>query len=544
MNIKNETPEETRTRHTCFLEHFGLASLGVLGKGSFGIVYEVRDGEGQTFAAKVIDEDPQMLTLGIPEAALREASLYHKMSLHPNILRLHRVLYDPDLEVTCAVLLLEIAPLGSLDKVINSFWEPQEPPCDPERIVQQLRIARELATGLAHAHANGILFIDLKPANVLVFADYHIKLADLGGADRLEAKQYTGKYALSTLSWRSPEEVCDREYIGKLETRRDSWSLGIVYLQLFFGVNSAIYFESHLFPTWVKMIGPPPADSLDCLQKKYLEWKTNKSKSTEEDDDDDDEEHDQGVKQKDKDTTTISPARVCDAAMGEREPHSILNFLDSDSQVSFREVYYGPELFASLIQLIDSLLQWSPHLRCTAAAVLSHPVFTSNWSKSSERLEDEKKSVSAVSTLEVPTTAPIYITSSNTDSPPSSPSVQEINKNSLLRDERWMERMQRCYPISEDTQRILQLADKVLDRYRTVTDVDKDEKENEEFASVLIAIKLLNYVAAFYIKSVLPMNTEQLQTRLTEWQIVRVLDWNLDGSTVSIGSKKRKRTGR
>lgn len=48
------------------------------------------------------------------------------------------------------------------------------------------RIAREIAEGLAYAHAHGVVHGDLKPANIMIAADHRAKLLDFGLANRRE----------------------------------------------------------------------------------------------------------------------------------------------------------------------------------------------------------------------------------------------------------------------------------------------------------------------------------------------------------------------
>lgn len=53
----------------------------------------------------------------------------------------------------------------------------------PEKTVKTF--IREILQGLQYLHSNGIIFVDLKPANILINEYGNLKLADLGSAKRL-----------------------------------------------------------------------------------------------------------------------------------------------------------------------------------------------------------------------------------------------------------------------------------------------------------------------------------------------------------------------
>jgi serine/threonine protein kinase len=57
-------------------------------------------------------------------------------------------------------------------------------PLPPQAV---FRLVREIASGLAYAHARGLVHGDLKPGNVLVCADGRIKLLDFGTARAIDA---------------------------------------------------------------------------------------------------------------------------------------------------------------------------------------------------------------------------------------------------------------------------------------------------------------------------------------------------------------------
>jgi serine/threonine protein kinase len=44
---------------------------------------------------------------------------------------------------------------------------------------------REIVLGLQYLHSNSVIFVDLKPANILINEYGNLKLADLGSAKKL-----------------------------------------------------------------------------------------------------------------------------------------------------------------------------------------------------------------------------------------------------------------------------------------------------------------------------------------------------------------------
>ena len=89
--------------------------------------------------------------------------------------------------------------------------------------------AAQVAEGLAHAHASGVIHRDLKPANLLRARPGEVKIADFGIARAAEETMVTQVgTVLGTLRYLSPEQAAG-QVVGP---PADVWSLGVVFDEL------------------------------------------------------------------------------------------------------------------------------------------------------------------------------------------------------------------------------------------------------------------------------------------------------------------------
>src|SRR5207248_354127 len=102
-----------------------------------------------------------------------------------------------------------------------------------------LRIGREIASGLAAAHARGLVHRDVKPANIWLEGDRgRVKLLDFGLVHDLELAARAGSDSLrrpvvGTPSYMSPEQARG----DRVDARSDLFSLGCVLYRMATGDN-------------------------------------------------------------------------------------------------------------------------------------------------------------------------------------------------------------------------------------------------------------------------------------------------------------------
>ncbi|MBP8811356.1 MAG: serine/threonine protein kinase [Kofleriaceae bacterium] len=100
----------------------------------------------------------------------------------------------------------------------------------PLSVPRALSVARQLAAGLAHAHARGVIHRDVKPDNLLVWSDAlgeHVQLTDFGLA-RVDALAVTQDVAVGTPTYMAPEQTVG----DPVDARTDVYAAGVVLFEL------------------------------------------------------------------------------------------------------------------------------------------------------------------------------------------------------------------------------------------------------------------------------------------------------------------------
>ena len=220
--------------------------LGELGQGAMGVVYKARDPLiDRVVAIKTIN-----LGLAMDEKDEYEGRFYQEAKAagrlnHPNIV----TIYDVGKSGDVAYIAMEFLEGRELRDVLKEgTLLPVE---------QVLNIVAQVALGLAYAHEHDIIHRDVKPSNIMVISDGHVKITDFGIARMASStvRTQTGM-VLGSPKYMSPEQV-----MGKaIDQRSDIFSLGVMLYEMLTGqapfdgenVNAIMY-------QTLNAVAPPPS---------------------------------------------------------------------------------------------------------------------------------------------------------------------------------------------------------------------------------------------------------------------------------------------
>lgn len=95
---------------------------------------------------------------------------------------------------------------------------------------------------LSYLHSKGIIYRDMKPANIMLTPDGNIKLIDFGIAREYKAGASEDTTALGTEGYAAPEQYEGQG--GQTDARTDVYGMGITLFQLLTNVNPVTYKEN------------------------------------------------------------------------------------------------------------------------------------------------------------------------------------------------------------------------------------------------------------------------------------------------------------
>jgi len=196
-----------------------------LGSGSYAEVWKARDTiERRPVALKVAY--PEHVALYGKDGLEHEARIASRLS-HPNVLAVR----NADWIDGYFVMATDLAErnLAQYPGVRRSAQ-------------RALQVIRDATAGLSHAHERRVMHRDVKPENILIFADGHAAIGDFGVSTIALAATRTAATEAGTLGYMAPEQAYGRPRLAS-----DVFSLGLIAYEILTGV----------LPTW-PFDWPPP----------------------------------------------------------------------------------------------------------------------------------------------------------------------------------------------------------------------------------------------------------------------------------------------
>jgi serine/threonine protein kinase len=185
-----------------------------ISSGTFGVVYTT----DKDFAIKDFKE-------GIDSDVVQETAILRYLD-HPNILNVLGIQLDVDTLLAMPLATGTVANLLQNSTVYDS-------------ITNRRLVIYQILRGLAYCHSKYVWHLDIKPANILYFADTYgdfvYKIADFG-LSRVYMRSEEHDTRVVTLWWRAPELLLDdKRYNEKV----DIWAVGVILLDM---INNNIHY--------------------------------------------------------------------------------------------------------------------------------------------------------------------------------------------------------------------------------------------------------------------------------------------------------------
>ena len=188
--------------------------------GGMAIVYRARDlSLSRIVAIKVLR--PSLTNDATFLVRFRQEARNVANLSHPNIV----TVYDFGQDGNTYYIVMEYVDGQDLKKIIKA-----EAPLPIDRT---LNLAIQICAGVGYAHRAGIVHADVKPQNVLVTADDHVKVTDFGIAQVLSETQPRER---QSIVWGSPHYFAPEQAAGDPPTpASDVYAIGIVLFEMLTG---------------------------------------------------------------------------------------------------------------------------------------------------------------------------------------------------------------------------------------------------------------------------------------------------------------------
>mmetsp|Transcript_4863 Transcript_4863/g.18220 ORF Transcript_4863/g.18220 Transcript_4863/m.18220 type:complete len:651 (-) Transcript_4863:82-2034(-) len=213
QHISPVTPQQKKKGQKTFRKPQDLERLSLLGEGSFGEVFLVRNKETSALhALKVMKLDNESSA----EQIMKEIDILHEADSK------YIVRYDGYyLEKNCLSILMEYCAGGSLQEMMTALQRPFTE-------VEVACCIRSLLKALQSLHKSKKIHRDIKSGNVLMNEEGRVKLADFGVSRELMNSSSLARTVIGTPLWMAPDVIEGKKY----SFPADIWSVGITTIEL------------------------------------------------------------------------------------------------------------------------------------------------------------------------------------------------------------------------------------------------------------------------------------------------------------------------
>lgn len=195
-----------------------LADLGSGGHGSVVLAFDTKMARRVAIKRLSLPHDAAgrpLARTGLAEA--RTAALLN----HPNIVTVHE--WDTDADE--AFIVMEHLDGVSIADVLDDTGEPFT-------LDETAAVVAAVSSALAYAHSNGVLHLDLKPANILLTHDGRVKVADFGVSALTDSSGRASGRA-GTIGYMPPEQLRGQQ----LDERTDGWAFAALVFEMLANAN-------------------------------------------------------------------------------------------------------------------------------------------------------------------------------------------------------------------------------------------------------------------------------------------------------------------
>ncbi len=208
-----------------------------LGEGGMACVYlATQKSLDRPVAIKVLDASLNQDEL-IQAQFAQESKIIAQLN-HPNIVQ---VIDQGTTDQGLPYFVMPYVKSISLDSILQR---------DDVSMTRKLDILIQICAALAYAHRNGVIHRDIKPGNVLVDYDGHVRLVDFGIAGYFTANKEKPQPSLEQLVMGTGAYMAPEQQKGTINTSHlsDIYSLGILMHEVIYGVQPLMATEASYKP--------------------------------------------------------------------------------------------------------------------------------------------------------------------------------------------------------------------------------------------------------------------------------------------------------